>query len=426
MAHVDIIYIDIVRVINDAHRRILAAEAAYDSKPTNLLGEICGKPYAFECACALANDKTASLWFVGACARGVWRLMRWLLLVFGDASLRRKNLAFSEACVHRRGAVAKWLLNIPWYAAENEDYLLQLASNNGMFRVVRYILGRYDRYFRERDRVTSHKRRVLSDACARRCIWFIRWLDNTYGLTRDDVCHDQMYAFACACAYGHWPLARWMAIRFGLTREDIRTADCQPLVITCMNGHMTIARWLVERFRLTARDVRGYRNAVFIHTCMNGQLEMAQWLADRFCLTTWDARWEHNVAVIRAAQTGHMSVARWLVERFGLGREGARVDCSRHVLKGYDAAGPVESIKWLIATFEPHLRREPEWYDALVAVAADAKHAEFTVWMVKRFGIIPCAIKPTLYTYKRTLVWNPDDTRATHAQQWFDTYAADW
>ena len=429
---------DVVHVINRAHQHILSHG---DSRLFDVIGKICDGPYADECAYALATTKTAGVWFAHACGRKRWPLMRWLLFVYGGPSARHAQSAFSMACASGHESIARWLIDTFWPGAEEIDHLIYVASDRGVFRLTKQLFTRYTPYFRAQATLVDHMRYVFASACKHRCIWFIRWLDRTYGLTVDDVCHYRMEAYTAACAGGHWPLVRWMTIRFGLTRKHIRDSGCDPLTSACSHGQLHVARWLVESFRLTVRDVRHHNNATFRSACCHGRLEVARWLADRFHLTTRDACSEHNTALIVACYDGHTAVAQWLVERFGLGRDGARVEPVYMLVRITETAGV--ALKWLIALFGARRHKKAGAYSVLIDSTIEDDRVWFARWMVKRFGIIPYDVKPTLDAHVRpahmrdariydaehdAYIADPEITKqqAARAQRWFDAFAAEW
>ena len=423
LVHADLVHADLVHAINDTHRLILAIEATHEDRLIDIIYDVCDKPYAFECACALANSTTSATWFVGACARNIWPLIHWLIFMYGDANARYKHTAFCAACTHGHGSVARWLSKLSWYGVKDAEDMIHATSNNGMFRLTKHMLILYEWYFHEQGDSVYLKRYTLVQACKHRRIWFIRWLDEVYGLTHDDICADDMDAFATACEKGHWRMARWMTIRFDLTKVDMREAIYMPLIAACARGQLHIARWLVECFRLGARDVRHGNNAVFVRACANGHLEVAQWLADQFRLVTRDARSRHNGAVIGASQGGHTSVAQWLVTRFGLGREGSRVS-GYYTISTYTTLAPVDALKWYAMTFEPRRRHADSLYHTLINAAGSKSHAEFAWWAAKRFGVMPTDVETMLDWYKQ----QPDvpEWLVAEAQRWSAAYAAEW
>ena len=410
---------DVVHVINRAHQCILAHG---DSRLFDVIDKICDGPYAAECACALADGKTAGVWFAHACAHKWWSLIHWLLFMYGELDARHAKSAFAMACAHGHGSVARWLIDKFWPGTEEIDYLVYIASNGRVFRLTKQLFTRYTPYFRAQATLVNHVRDAFANACRHRRIWFIRWLDQTYGLTVDDVCHRQMEAFTAACAGGHWPLARWMVIRFELTREHICDADCDPLAAACLCGQLHVAQWLVARFRLAAQDVRGQYNSTFIGACSNGHLEVARWLADRFCLTARDAHSGHNAALITASYNGHMAMARWLVERFGLGREGMRVGPTYISVRGTEIT--CVTVKWLLMLFRVNRRKKANIYHVLIESTAEEDRIWFAHWMAKRFGIMPCDVESTLDAYTRYA--NTTKHQAERAQRWFNAFAAEW
>lgn len=425
MASIDVptASIDIVHAINSVHRRILPYRPPFASHEAEVIVEICGEPYAFECACALANDKTASVWFFGACTHGLWSLMRWLTFVYGDANAEHKNAAFKVACDHGHASVAWWLINTGWFGTEDASYIVRSASQNGMFRLTKRLLIHYESYFRGNGNLFIHKQGAFAAACKYNCIWFIRWLDRTYGLTLDDVRAYQMDAFRAACVHGHWSLARWMAIRFGLIREHIRETDSLPLVYACTSGQLHIARWLVEYFRLTAQDVRSSDNAPFRGACYRGHLELVQWMSDRFHLTARDARSHNNDALIMAARAGNIDIVRWLVCRFGLGREGSRVNYGPGDWIKYTKA-PIDIIKWLSERFTGSRQQELAWQRVLVNAAANEDRAGFAWWAAKRFGIMPYGFEAASEMYRR--MPGVTEQHVERARLWLAAFAAEW
>lgn len=422
---VDAVMLHVAHAINDAHQRILAHNAVLPSDLATIINTIYARPYAFECACALANNRTVEVWFVIACKHGMWPLIHWLIFVYNAPNVHYGRAAFDAACAGGHESVARWLIDLYQFNAEDAGHILYTASGHGMFRLARHIFNRYESYFREPGVLTIHKIQTLADACEHDCVWFIRWLDRTYGLTLGDVCTRQMGAFAAACENGHWHLARWMALRFGLTRKHIRAAECMPLVVSCSNDQLCVARWLVKYFRLSVRDVRDRDNPTFMLACSSGCLGVAQWLTDEFHLTTRDARGCHNYALTRAARAGHTDIVRWLVERFGLGREGTRVNCSYCVKLVHDTTIHIPTMKWLITVFgRCHRRRHAlRWNRILLIAAVDEACVDFAWWTVKRFGITPCDIKPAFDRYVHWAGIMPQNI--ARAQQWFDAVVAE-
>ena len=420
IADANTVNVCIVAAINDAHRRILECESSRHAF-FSAIDTICGKPYAFECTCALANDGTAAIWFAGARSHAVWPLMRWLLRMYGEINAQYKRVAIDTACEHGHESVVRWLISLSWFDADGIDHAVAAASSSGMFRLAKYVLIRYDAQLREQNMLIFVKRRTFVHACAHRCVWCIRWLDRTYGLTLADVLSNDMDAFAAACANGHWYLARWMATKFGLTREHISHAYYEPLIQTCARGHLDIAQWLVEYFRLVARDVRMF--PVFARACTKGHLGVARWLADRFCLTTRDARSRHNNALIGASREGHMAIAQWLVARFGLGRDGSRVRDNYFALPAYYMDIPVDTLKWLLTKFGPWSQQKDDWYVMIVQLAASGAHTNFARWIAKRFGVMP----RSLWTALRHFRCRPDTTKreGERARRWIAAYAAE-
>ena len=409
--------IEAVHAINEAHRRIYALQP--NGKLSDVVDDICRGPYALECAYALASATTADTWFRGAYGHKIWPLMRWLIFMYGTVNARCRNLAIDA--MHARGYehICRWVINMPWYEAADAGYLVQNMAHKGMFQLVKYIFERYDWCFRRQNGQVLNKRHVFACACMHHCMWFIRWLDKTYGVTLDDVCGNTMDAFGAACEYGHWPLARWMAIRFNLTRTHIRRARDQPLIRACASGQLNVARWLTEHFRLTVQDARIDSGRAFIYACAYGHLDVAQWLADWFRLTTRDARACHNSALICAIYEGHTAIARWLAGRFGLGREGTRVS-GYHMLSTCTTSVPVDALKWYLTAFEPRWRHKDSLYCILINAAGGKSHVEFAWWVARRFGIIPDDINDTFGTFKHNT-----PRRAAHAQQWLDAFTAE-
>lgn len=415
---------EVVRAINDAHRRILAAASGPDDQLVDVIRCIYDRPYAYECACALANSATAAGWFVGACTHGMWPLLRWLVFMYGDANGRYGYLALDTACLHGHESIAKWLIDMSWYTVDDIKHMIWAPLAPGRFRLVKYMFSRHERVFREQNILIICKRCAFTWACKYRCIWFIRWLDKTYGLTQDDARHREMYAFMVACRYGHWRLARWMTTRFDLTRAHIRAADHLPLINACSGGQLHIVRWLVERFRLGAQDMRARHNQAFVYACEHGHLELVQWMTDRFRLTTRDANSRHNHALLGVMDKGNIVMARWLIARFGLGRDGARVGYYHSELIPYQTKIPADTQKWFIATFELYRRQKDDWHRLIIDAASYEDHVAFAWWMVKKFGIMPCDIKPALDMYVRRT--NITAQRIECAQRWFDAYAVEW
>ena len=342
--------------------------------------------------------------------------------MYGEHNARRANLAFSTACIYGHESVAGWLIDMNWLDIRNADYIPRLAAERGMFRLAKRLFNRYVPYFREHNTLAAHKAYAFTNACRRRCIWFIRWLDKTYGLTLEDVRDSNMAAFSAACWNGDWSLARWMAIRFELTRKHIRDAGCAPLENACVRGHLHVVRWLVESFHLTARDVRCNHNSAFTLACATGSLDVVQWLTERFHLTTLDVVSEQNRALTSASRNGHEDVVRWLMWRFGLGREGARVNPTRLLV--YDIRMASDTLEWLLTVLGLGRHGQAKLHRVLIEFAADEKRVEFTRQMAKRFGVIPYDVELALDAYKRRPVVTA--LRVARAQRWSDAFAAEW
>ena len=419
------ISINIVHAINDAHRRILEAKSSPEKGLTGTINDILSKPYALECAYALADKRTSGVWFVGACAHEQWPLLRWLIYMYGKPYVAYPERAFYAACKHRREAIALWLTRLYCYDVDNANSMLRYALDQGMFRLAKHFFKEYDFCFAVPNDIVELKRTAFVRACKYKCIWFIRWLIKTYGLTQNDVRYEQMDALGSACAHGHWRLARWMVIKFELTRMHIRSAQCDPLIRACANGQRPIAQWLVEHFRLGAPYARADRNDAFTRACGRGQLEIVQWMSDRFQMTTRDACAHHNTALARAVESGHIAVAQWLVARFGLGREGVRIS-----MKCFYIGMPIVTMKWIITSLGSHRRWKDDWYTQLVSAVSCEGYMEFAWWVAKKFGIAPYDIKPTVDAYinrLRALVHRSAHTqRIERVQQWFDAIAAEW
>ena len=411
--------VDIVRAINEAHRLILAYVPSPDERFLDVIDKICSGPYALECAYALVNGETAYIWFTHACTHKIWPLVHWLMSMYGKANAYNIYWTFSEVCAYGHEPVARWLIDQFWLDDNDAGHMVRTVSSSRMFQLTRQVLNRYECYLREHDQLTKYKRCAFANACKYKCIWFIRWLDKTHGLTLDDVCAFQMQAFADACANGHWYLARWMAIRFELTRKHIRDADYAPLAGACEGGQLHIARWLVESFRLTARDVRGGSMSMLAGACGNGHLDVAQWLTDRFRLTVWDACSGHNYALELAIRRGHVVLLQWLVTRFGLGREGSRVNY-RYMLATCTEKSS-NALKWMLMALGPMRYIDTNWHQLIIQHASNEDTVEFAWWMVKRFGIMPRDIKPALDKYNHR-----SSRAAACACRWFDAFAAEW
>lgn len=414
--------IDAVHAINAAHQRILAHMSAPNTILADIIGEICDGPYALECAYALADGATTAIWFACACARAMWPLIRWLMFVYGKANAQYAELTFSSACARGHESVAMWLISTFWPGTKEVAYVSTIASDNGLFRLVRHILRCYELHSREAGPSILLKSQIFAGACRSKCIWFIRWLDKTYGLTTADVCECHMHVFAITCAHGHWSLARWLAIRFNLTRTHIRAADCMPLQWACEWGQLHMVRWLVESFRLTVRDVRGGNSMMLAGACNNGHLDVAQWLTERFHLTTLDIRREHNSVLITAYRRGYIDVAQWLVERFGLGREGLPIDPAD--LLRLCMTRNVGVMKQLIATFRLRRCTKDKLCEAVIESAAHEHRAELVRYMMNRYDIIPSDMMQALKDYENNKYVPAQNI--VRAQQWFAAVTAEW
>lgn len=410
---------DVAYAINDAHRHLLACTP--NDNLSHVIDVICSGSYAPECAYALANRETAPTWFIRACARGMWTLAQWLMFMYGGFGVDYTQSAFNAACAHGHESIARRLITQSWFGARNAQSVIRVSSQYGIFRVTKQAFDRYGLYLSEHNTLTEYKQHAFVNACEYGCVWFIRWLDKTYGLDVDDVRNHRMDAFTTACAHGHWPLARWMVIRFELTRKHIRDAGCQSLIRPCAHGQIHIVRWLVEHFRLTARDIRNTKTMAFIEACANGHLELVQWLTDRFRLTTRDARSGHNHALIITGCGGHIAMMQWLVARFGLGRDGARVDYGYPLMRTTESV--IAATKWVLMAFGLARRKKYRWYPAIISYAADEDTVEMAWWIVRRFGITPCDIEPSLNRYNN---WLSVTARGDGpAQRWFDAFAAE-
>lgn len=416
--------IEVARAINSAHQRILTCEASYNDEWYEVMYAICDGPYGLECAYALADRKTAHIWFASACAHAQWPLIRWLMLMYGEDLARSKTLALDAACGHKREAVARWLIGRFQFGAGEATRMIHLTADNGMFRLTKRILIRYGLYLAGQNMLLMHKRYAFKHACAHKCIWFIKWLDKKYELTINDACYQRMDAFTNACENGHWSLARWMAARFGFTRGHIRAANWRPLAQTCQRGQLYVLRWLVEYFHLVARDIRAENNLAFVYACEYGHLGVAQWLTDRFHLTARDARSPHNWALLEASYSGHIDVARWLVERFGLGREGSRVSYVYQDVSVYGLDADINTVKWFITTFEPCRQQEHKWYTAIIEAAADKNRVEFAWWIVRRLSIAPYMLGAAVEWYRRRA--DVTELNIMNVNRWFATYVAEF
>jgi hypothetical protein len=161
----------------------------------------------------------------------------------------------------------------------------------------------------------------LEYCCALGRLDEIRWLHNTFKLTRKDA---NDFALAVCCDHGHIDVAKWLHATFHFTAADARSDNNCALMWSCANGHVDVAAWLSDTFHLTADDVRVYDNYALRECCDRGNLDMVRWICTTFGLTGIDVRALFNYALRYSCIHGHLHVAKWLHATFRLTADDTR------------------------------------------------------------------------------------------------------
>jgi len=113
-------------------------------------------------------------------------------------------------------------------------------------------------------------------------------------------------------------VVKYLKESFGLTKDDAQTEDNYALWRSAANGHLEVVKYLKDAFGLTNEDAQSEDNYALRTSAENGHLEVVTYLKERVGLTKEDAQADDNYALQMSAANGHLEVVKYLKEAFGL------------------------------------------------------------------------------------------------------------
>jgi len=339
-------------------------------------------------------DLRASEWrdspFELACEHGHLDAARW----FADRfpwTRRECREAFWSACICADGpGIARWLHDR--YRFERREVMpsaVEHAYAKGTAETLRFL----DETFAcRRDEIDSREALLTIVLERLDSLSVLRWLHGAVPVERRDVVDPCVLDMICQ----RDPLeyVRWVFETFDVTRDEIAEHRWRSFAVAFVNPDAAVPRWLHDRLRPTPDELgRNGLADVFCNACArpNPSIDLVAWVADTFALTADHAHrrpqsptsallvdCEHRRdALISALLVESFACADWIVRRFG-------TECVRltaglrdgRVHRWFSAS----ALRWTDANLPSFADESPS------ALLRCARGLEAIDWLVARFG----------------------------------------
>ena len=149
------------------------------------------------------------------------------------------------------------------------------GKNNGMLQFLVDFLNI------TREQFISEHMNSLGEA-AGSCGPNLKYLVETFALTKDDIRYNDNEALQYACMRGSLENVKFLINHYGLTIDDARFKNCWALCQAVVNEYPEVVQYLTSKFNFTLEDIRSNNDNIMKQAGYNRDVEMVEFFENKF------------------------------------------------------------------------------------------------------------------------------------------------
>lgn len=194
-----------------------------------------------------------------------------------------------------------------------------------------------------REDAVSLNNKILRDAISQNKFEDVKYLVETFSITRDDIISDKILQKA---VQNSLETLQWLVKRFNITIKDIDIYDI--LREAEDSGDINIIKYIVATFKPTAKDVRSYDNQILRSASGRGDLEVMKYFIETFKLTKEDFKSDDNYVLRQTLEHNDLKTLQYLVEKFDIQWEDISSIAGNDIIRKSN----YEMVKYLVEKFK--------------------------------------------------------------------------